>query len=136
MDKDIPLFVKDLLKQEINNIKLNLLKKISEDYDIDEDELKERYACDVEMISKSLENVEITKKHKYGSKVPNDMRCNARVWNKGSGGRCKRSINKNKLCTLHNRYIEKNGKLKYGLITEKKSKEVFKFKNPKSEKLY
>ena len=55
MDKEIPLFVKDLLKQEINNIKLNLLKKISEDYDIDEDELKERYACDVEMISKSLE---------------------------------------------------------------------------------
>ena len=85
---------------------------------------------------KSLENVQITKKHKYSSKVDTKYRCTARTWNNGAGGRCKRSQNENELCTLHNNYKKEYGKLKYGLITEPKPKDVFKFKNPKSEKLY
>lgn len=136
MDIPIPTFVKDLLKQEINNIKIKLVEKIAKEYDLDEDELKEKYVCDVEMISKSLENVQITKKQKYGSKVDTKHRCTARTWNNGAGGRCKRSQNENELCTLHNNYKKEHGKLKYGLITEPKPKDIFKFKNPKSEKLY
>jgi len=136
MDIPIPLFIKDLFKQEINNIKIKLIEKIAEEYDLDEDELKDRYICDVEMISKSLENVQISKKHKYGSKVDTKHRCNARTWNNGAGGRCKRTQNENELCTLHNNSKKKNGCLKYGLITQSKPKEIFKFKNPKSEKLY
>lgn len=136
MDIPIPTFIKDLFKQEINNIKIKLIKEIADDYDLDEDELKEKYICNVEMISKSLENVQITKKHKYCSKVDTKYRCTARTWNNGSGGRCKRSQNENELCTLHNNYKKEYGKLKYGLITEPKPKDVFKFKNPKSEKLY
>lgn len=136
MDIPIPTFIKDLFKQEINNIKIKLIKEIADDYDLDEDELKEKYICNVEMISKSLENVQITKKHKYCSKVDTKYRCTARTWNNGAGGRCKRSQNENELCTLHNNYKKEYGKLKYGLITEPKPKDVFKFKNPKSEKLY
>ena len=136
MDIPIPTFIKDLFKQEINNIKISLIEKIAKDYDLDEEELKDKYICDIEMISKSLENVQITKKHKYGSKVDTQYRCKARTWNNGAGGRCKRSQNENELCTLHNNVKNKNGKLKYGLITEPKPKAVFKFKNPKSEKLY
>lgn len=136
MDIPIPTFIKDLFKQEINNIKIKLIKEIADDYDLDEDELKEKYICNVEMISKSLENVQITKKHKYCSKVDTKYRCTARTWNNGAGGRCKRSQNENELCTLHNNYKKEYGKLKYSLITEPKPKDVFKFKNPKSEKLY
>ena len=136
MDISIPTFIKDLFKNEINNIKINLIKKIAEDYDLDKDELLNKYVCDVEMISKSLENIQIVKKHSYASNVDENYRCNARVWNNGSGSRCKRSVNENGLCTLHKNYKDTNGKLKYGLITEPKSKEIFKFKNPKSEKLY
>jgi|TARA_B110000259_G_scaffold187788_1_gene243335 hypothetical protein len=136
MDIPIPLFIKDLFKQEINNIKIKLIEKIADDYNLNELELKEKYLCDIEMISKSLENVQITKKHKYGSKVDTKHRCEARTWNNGVGGRCKRVQNQDGLCTLHHNSNIKNGSLKYGLITEPKSKEIFKFKNPKSEKLY
>jgi hypothetical protein len=136
MDIPIPTFIKDLFKQEINNIKIDLIKKIAEDYELDEEEMKDKYICDIEMISKSLENIQITKKHKYASNIDIKYRCNARTWNNGAGGRCKRGQSENGLCTIHNNYIKKNGKLKCGLITEPKPREVFKFKNPKSEKLY
>lgn len=129
----------DLFKEQINNIKINLIKKIAEDYGLDEKELIKKYTCDIEVISKSLENIEITKKHKYCSKVKEEYRCEARVFNKGNGGRCKRAINDindNNLCSLHNIYLKNNGKLKCGLITEPKPKQIFKYKNPKSEKLY
>ena len=112
MDISIPTFIKDLFKNEINNIKINLIKKIAEDYDLDEDELLDKYVCDVEMISKSLENIQIIKKHSYASKVDINYRCNARVWNNGSGSRCKRSVNEDGLCTLHKNYKDTNGKLK------------------------
>ncbi len=136
MDIPIPLFIKDLFKQEINNIKIKLIEKIAKDYELDQEEMKKKYICDIEMISKSLENVQITKKQKYASKVDDKYRCKARTWNNGAGGRCKRTQNENELCTMHNNYIKKNGTLKCGLITEPKPKAVFKFKNPKSEKLY
>lgn len=136
MDISIPTFIKDLFKQEINNIKINLIKNIAEDYELDEEELKEKYICDIEMISKSIENIQIVKKHKYSSNIDIKYRCNARTWNNGSGARCKRAKSENGLCTMHCNYIKNNGKLKFGLITEPKPREVFKFKNPKSEKLY
>ena len=76
MDISIPTFVKDLFKQEINNIKIKLVEKIAEEYDLDEEELKEKYICDIKMISKSLENVQITK-----SKIltPRNRRLSARL---------------------------------------------------------
>ena len=136
MDIPIPTFIKKLFKQEINNIKIKLIENIAEEYDLDVNELKEKYICDVEMISKSIENIQISKKHKYCSKVESKNRCKARIWNNGAGGRCKRTINENELCTLHNNYKKEYGKLKFGLITDPKPKDIFKFKNPKSEKLY
>ena len=136
MDTPIPIMIIDLFKQQINDMKIDLIKKIAKDYDLDEEELIEEYACDIEIISKSLENIQITKKHKYASKVKNEYRCEARIWNDGSGGRCKRGVNEDNLCTLHNNYKKQNGTLKFGLIGEPKPKQVFKYKNPKSEKLY
>ena len=136
MDIPIPIMVINLFKEQINNVKIDLIKKIAEDYNLDADELIKEYTCDIEIISKSLENIEITKKHKYASKVKDEWRCEARVFNNGNGGRCKRTVNENNLCSLHNIYLKNNGKLKCGLITEPKPKNIFKYKNPKSEKLY
>ena len=90
----------------------------------------------LEIINKNLENVQITKKNNYNYGITSNNRCCARVYNNGKGARCKRSKNKTELCTLHNNLLEKNGKLKYGLINEPQPKDVFLYIDPKREKIY
>jgi hypothetical protein len=133
---ELPDFVKSIFQNELNKIKINLIKHISKDYSLDENELIKKYTCDLEIINKNLENVQITKKNNYNYGITSNNRCCARVYNNGKGARCKRSKNKTELCTLHNNLLEKNGKLKYGLINEPQPKDVFLYIDPKREKIY
>jgi|TARA_B110000259_G_scaffold45782_1_gene53068 hypothetical protein len=132
----LPVFVKTLFENEINKIKINLIKQISKDYSLNEEELIKEYTCNINIINSKMENIEITKKHKYNSGLSKEDRCFARVYNNGKGGQCKRSKNIDDLCTLHNNQFEKNNKLTYGLITENKPSDIFHKKDPKKEKLY
>lgn len=133
---ELPKYVLGAFQKEINEIKINLIKKICEDYYLDEDELIEQYICDFELINKNLENVQIIKRHNYNLALKKEDRCTARIYNNGKGSQCKRSKNINNLCTLHNKLLEKNGNLKYGYITEARPRGVFTNKNPKKESIY
>lgn len=133
---ELPKYVLGAFQKEINEIKINLIKKICEDYYLDKDELIEQYICDFELINKNLENVQIIKRHNYNSVLKKEDRCTARIYNNGKGSQCKRSKNINNLCTLHNKLLEKNGNLKYGYITAPRPRGVFTNKNPKKESIY
>tara|TARA_Y100000591_G_C21767287_1_gene663528 strand:- start:224 stop:637 length:414 start_codon:yes stop_codon:yes gene_type:complete len=133
---DLPLFVKGIFEKEINNIKINLIKHIAKDYSLNEEELIKKYTCDIEIINKKIENIQITKKNNYNSNLNKEDRCLARVYNNGKGAQCKRSKKHDDLCTLHYNILIKEDKLKYGLITEPKPNNVFHYKNPKREKIY
>ena len=50
--------------------------------------------------------------------------------------RCKRSKNEGKLCTLHNKILTREGKLKCGYIDEPRPKGAFPNKDPKRENIY
>jgi hypothetical protein len=133
---ELPKFVLGIFQKEINDIKLKLIKKIAKDYYLDEEELIKNYICNIELINKNLENIQIVKKNNYNSKLKSGNRCLARVYNSGKGSQCKRSRNKNDLCTLHSSILENEGKLKYGYINKPRPKGVFLNKDPKKEKIY
>ena len=51
----------------------------------------------------------------------NTCKCLARVWANGYGGQCTRNPkDDNHLCTMHQKYLEKQGKWWLGMITEKR----------------
>lgn len=133
---ELPKFVIGIFQNEVNKIKINLIKQICKDFYLDEEELIKEYICDINLINKNLENIQIVKKNNYNSELSNDDRCLARIYNNGKGARCKRSKNCNGLCTLHNNILNRNGKLKYGYINKPKPKSAFPNKDPKREKLY
>ena len=133
---ELPNFVIGIFQNEVNKIKINLIKQICKDFYLDEEELIKEYTCDVKLINKNLENIQIIKKNNYNSELSNNDRCFARVYNNGKGARCKRSKNNNNLCTLHNNLLIKNGDLKYGYIDKPRPKGIFPNKDPKREKIY
>ena len=133
---NLPLYIFGLFENEINKIKINLLKKIAKDYNLNEEELIGKYSCSIELITSQTENLKIVKVNNYNNNITDNMKCEARVWNNGKGARCKRCKNKDNLCTLHFNKLQKEGKLKYGYITEKRPKGVFRYKDPKRESLY
>ena len=148
---ELPGFISSLFENQINIIKTNLIKLISKDYNLNEEELINKYIHNVEYINKNLERIEITKKRNYCKNIQNNNYCMARVFNKGNGGRCKRSCtNKVKykrdkngidnsrtihLCHIHYNVLKKNKILEYGLYDEPKPS-IFTTKNPKAECIY
>jgi len=133
---ELPNFVIGLFQNEINKIKINLIKQICKDFYLDEEELIKEYTCDINLINKNLENIQIVKKNNYNSNLSDDDRCLARIYNNGKGARCKRSKNDGKLCTLHNKILTREGKLKCGYIDEPRPNGVFPNKDPKRENIY
>ena len=130
---DLPIFVKDLFANEINKIKVNLIKQIAKDYYLDEDELIKQYTCDIEIINSKMENIQITKKNKYNNNISKQDRCLARV---ASGKQCKRSKNIGDLCTLHFNKLDDDDNLKYGYINEPAPAHLFPKIDQKREKIY
>ena len=58
---ELPNFVIGLFQNEINKIKINLIKQICKDFHLDEEELIKEYTCDINLINKNLENIQIIK---------------------------------------------------------------------------
>jgi hypothetical protein len=116
-----PAFIFDLLNNELQQIQIKMLEKISKKYNIDINELKNEFIKPLSIIPEKTEKVIIMKKQK-GRKLPSDEeRCTARIWNRGKGGQCSRPRKKNEcFCCQH---VENR---KHGIISEPPSKKVFK----------
>jgi Mn-containing catalase len=119
---DLPDMIYNLYAQELNRITRELVIKIADDYNL-EDQLEimlKRYTCDIDIINRKVQNIEIIKKHNYNSNLQPEQRCQARVWYKGLGAQCKRSRYIEDLCHIHHKLIlsDPDKKLKYGRISD------------------
>lgn len=93
----IPSYVSVVLKQEIIKIQHRMLFKISEDYEIDFDELVAKYT-DTRCVD-GQERVDIVRKRDYNKNLDQANRCTAL---NAKGDQCKRSIIQNTpFCVVH-----------------------------------
>lgn len=106
-----------MLNDELQKIQETMCREIAEKYNLDFDELSRPYLT---ITKQKEEKVFICKKIK-NRKVPLDeVRCCARVWNRGKGGQCSRCRSEGeKFCKQH---IETR---KHGLITEPPKRTLF-----------
>jgi hypothetical protein len=145
---ELPGFITHLFENEINKIKINLIKNIAKDHQLNEEELINKYITNINFINKNLEKIQITKKREYCNNKKNNDLCVARVFNNGNGARCKRTFSKEVnykndngnyqkicLCHIHYNVFNKNNNLEYGLYSEQKPS-IFTNKNPKKESEY
>lgn len=110
---DVPSYILKLLDIELKDIQLQLLKKISEKYNISLESLKEDFieTNDLKILPEKEEKIIIYKTQKSRIIPEENDRCIANIWGRGKGGRCSRKIiNNDRLCKQHT-----NG-LKHGTI--------------------
>ena len=117
---EVPEFLFHLLDQELQRIQEELLEKVADRYKLDIATLREEFITPLQIIPQETEKVFLCKKQK-GRQLPNDdVRCTARIWNRGKGGQCTRfRKGEYAFCCQH---IEKR---KHGTITETPPREVF-----------
>lgn len=134
---ELPNYIYTLFEEQINKIKRDLIINIATEYDLLDnlDSMFNKYTCDIEIISKKMENVKIIRKNNYNTNIQSINRCQARVWNDGLGARCRRSNHIDNLCHIHYNILKKKKNLKYGRITDPQP-DVFKNRNQLREKIY
>ena len=117
---DIPSYLLKLLESEIKDIQIELVKKISDKYNLCFDNIYREFIenSSLKVLPDKNEKVIIYKKQK-SRVLPDDVnRCIANIWGRGNGGRCSRKmVNEHtKLCKQHS-----NG-LKHGTIYDTTNK--------------
>lgn len=117
---ETPGFIFNLLEDELRKIKTELLQKVSDEYDIEFNELLEKMGLNLKIVPNEDVKVQIIKKRPSKNIVEEEDRCQARVWNRGQGGQCKRKKTniEHNLCSQHFKNFTELGKLRHGLITE------------------
>lgn len=121
----VPEFIFALLEDEIRKIQVQLLKRVANEYLLEEDELIASL-LPAKPVHVTTERVKIFRRAAPKSVAEEDTRCQARIWNRGRGGQCTRKHGKDdKLCTQHSSILEKRGNLKYGWINEPPSSDIF-----------
>ena len=70
---ELPNFVIGLFQNEINKIKINLIKQICKDFYLDEEELIKEYTCDINLINliANLKNIDVSSLFVYMFDVNN-----------------------------------------------------------------
>lgn len=124
---EIPAYIFKILDKELYDIQCDLLKKVATTYNLCEKEVIEKFLTDpLKVLPPTDKQVVITQKHNAPPPVPDDRRCMARVWNRGKGGRCSRSMCADSdLCGHHCKLLEKNGFLQHGKMNEPPPKSAF-----------
>lgn len=114
---DTPAFIFDLLNKELQSIQEKMCREIAEKYNLDFDEVSRPYLT---IIKETEVKVFICKKTK-GRKVPDvEERCRARVWNRGKGGQCCRSLKDGTLFCAQHREVRK-----HGVIADAPDRDIF-----------
>lgn len=119
---NIPKKVLNLFDDKLNEMHKQLLIKIANDYSLNEDELFDRYLGNITIVHDKNTEVKTVFERKHINNSYDDLkqedRCIARTWAKGYGGQCKYKKKDKDLCQLHLNLLEKNKKLKYGIVTD------------------
>lgn len=106
----------ELIKQKLE---LDLFQELREELelDINEEELKSKIKKEVD----SYEfNFQKKNKNKYSHKTGSKDSCEARLWNSHYEKRCSNQKKAGNLCLRHHNILQKNGKLEFGLMSEKR----------------
>lgn len=103
-------------------LELDLFKELKEELvdveiDINEEELKSMIKKEVEMYEFNFHK---KNKNKYSSKKGSENSCEARLWNSHYEKRCSNQKKVGCLCLRHHNILQKNGKLEFGLMSEKR----------------
>ena len=106
----------ELIRQKLE---LDLFKELKEELDVDLDETELKI-----LIKKEVESYEFNlhkkNKNKYSSKRGSNDSCEARIWNSHYEKRCSNQKKVGCLCLRHHNILQRNGKLEFGLMTEKR----------------
>ena len=101
----IPRFIVKLFAQEIERVHNKLLEKIAKDYNLNENELKQKYISNIDV---SKEKIQIVKKRDYNINLTDEKRCMAL---NSRHKRCQRSKGThNMFCPIHQKTN------KYGVV--------------------
>ena len=106
---DVPSYILKLLDIELKDIQLQLLKKISEKYNISFESLKEDFieTAYLKILPEKDEKIIIYKTQKARIIPEENDRCIANIWGRGKGGRCSRKIiNDDRLCKQHTKGLK------------------------------
>ena len=106
----------EYIKQKLE---IDLFQELKEELEleIDDSELKN-------MIKKEIDAYEFyfqkKNKNKYSHKTGSNDSCEARLWNSHYEKRCSNQKKVGNLCLRHHNILQKNGKLEFGLMSEKR----------------
>ncbi len=123
---EVPKFLFDLFELELQRLRLELLKQVASEFDMDYDTLVERIMPKVRVVPNTEVKVQITKP-RLSVAADSEQRCTARIWNRGKGGQCSRKQKEGdvKLCTQHLKEYCMEKTLRHGWFHEPPPKEVF-----------
>lgn len=124
---ELPAYLFQILDKELYDMHVELMKKVANEYGLDHDELVSKFLVDpLQLTPATKTKIEITKRMNPAPPAPDDVRCVARVWNRGNGKQCSRKrTDGSDLCAHHQSMLEKNGQLRHGRIEETPPATVF-----------
>lgn len=132
---DTPQFIFELFEKELRNIQISLLRKVATSKGLDLEELINDFLPkELTLIPNTKTIIHVKKKNAPPLPPAPELRCMARVWNRGKGGQCIRNrgelSNCNANSNVNNKQFsdycsqhEKNRK--HGRIDEPPSKDIF-----------
>ena len=112
MSKQTPQFILELLEKELRRVQSDLLEKVATKYNLDHAELVESFlpkqlkVCPTKDVA-----ITVTKKHTPLAPAPAEVRCMARIWNRGKGGQCTRARREDSEYCTHHMHNRKHGKI-------------------------
>jgi len=121
---EVPQFIFELFEKELRSIQIQLLTKVATKKRLDVEELiKEFLPEHLKLVSNTKTRIQVKKTHEPSLPPKAEVRCMARVWNRGKGGQCTRERIQSDYCSQH----EKNRK--HGRIDAPPSAEIFSHKS-------
>lgn len=116
-----PQYIFEILQNELYEHNKEILRKLCKEYKLNENDIFSKFLSkELNIIEDKNISIEITRKNSPKKQIEENIRCMARVWNRGQGGQCTRAKLKNcDFCTQHKE------KQKHGRIDESVPREIF-----------
>jgi hypothetical protein len=129
MAAEIPQYIFGVLDKELFDIQYQLICKISAEYNLNVEEvvskcLPQKQSTNIQPLT--TKKIEVIAKKNAPPPLEDELRCTARIWNRGRGGQCTRARMKGcDLCGNHRKLLETHGKLHHGRIHQPPPMDVF-----------